>query len=127
MAVSLKKIKPVKADITSSLSMLSGKRNGQETEIQSGAKSVVKSVSVNSQPPSSESPSKQQEARSTSKNTQIVFRTTEDNKNSLKGFFASCGLTLSRGIQLACLYLEQQIDSGRVEISPSGIISGGDR
>lgn len=111
MAVSVKKIKPVKADITSSLSMLSGRKGGQDTEIQSGAKTAPETRA----------------ARSAPKNTQIVFRTTEDNKKSLKGFFASCGLTLSRGIQLACLYLEQQIDSGRVEISPSGIISGGDR
>lgn len=123
MAVSLKKIKPVKADITSSLSMLSGKKSGQDAEIQSGAKSVPKSAAAIA----SSGAAKSQESRSPSKNTQIVFRTTEDNKNSLKGFFASCGLTLSRGIQLACLYLEQQIASGRVEISPSGIISGGDR
>lgn len=57
------------------------------------------------------------------KDTQIVFRTTLDNKESLRSFFADRGLTLSRGIQLACLYLEQQIRSGDVEVSPAGLLA----
>lgn len=56
------------------------------------------------------------------KDTQIVFRTTEECKDSLRGFFAERGLTLSRGIQLACLYLEQQVKSGWVEVGASGLI-----
>ena len=57
------------------------------------------------------------------KDTQIIFRTTEENKNQLKGFFATYGITLSKGIQLACFYLEQQIKSGNVEINAAGLIT----
>ena len=57
------------------------------------------------------------------KDTQIIFRTTEENKNQLKGFFATYGITLSKGIQLACFYLEQQIKNGNVEINAAGLIT----
>ncbi len=57
------------------------------------------------------------------KNTQIIFRTTEQNKNELKSFFAGYGITLSKGVQLACFYLEQQIKIGKVDISDAGLIS----
>ena len=56
------------------------------------------------------------------KNTQIIFRTTEETKNSLKGFFATYGYTLSKGIQMACFYLEQEIKAGNITMSPAGII-----
>ncbi|MGN0750193.1 MAG: hypothetical protein ACI4LS_06870 [Treponema sp.] len=61
------------------------------------------------------------------KDTQIIFRTTEENKNQLKGFFATYGITLSKGIQLACFYLEQQIKSGNVEINAAGLITKNNR
>ena len=57
------------------------------------------------------------------KDAQIIFRTTLDNKESLKSFFADRGLTLSKGVQLACFYLEQQIKSGDVEVCPSGLLA----
>ena len=61
------------------------------------------------------------------KDTQIIFRTTEENKNQLKGFFATYGITLSKGIQLACFYLEQQIKNGNVEINAAGLITKNNR
>lgn len=57
------------------------------------------------------------------KDAQIIFRTTVDNKESLKSFFADRGLTLSKGVQLACFYLQQQIKAGDVEIGPSGLLA----
>ena len=51
----------------------------------------------------------------------------EENKNQLKGFFATYGITLSKGIQLACFYLEQQIKSGNVEINAAGLITKNNR
>lgn len=57
------------------------------------------------------------------KDAQIIFRTTLDNKENLRSFFADRGLTLSKGVQLACFYLQQQINSGDVEIGPSGLLA----
>lgn len=116
MAVSVKKIRPAKADITSSLSMLSAAETEPGAKIQTGAEKARKTA-----------PDKAEGRNPASKDTQIIFRTTEANKNSLKGFFASCGLTLSKGIQLACFYFEQQVRAGDIEISPAGLISGKDR
>lgn len=57
------------------------------------------------------------------KDAQIIFRTTLDNKENLRSFFADRGLTLSKGVLLACFYLQQQINSGDVEIGPSGLLA----
>lgn len=57
------------------------------------------------------------------KNSQIIFRTTEESKKNLKTFFASHGLTLSRGIQLACLYFEKQVRAGGIKLTPAGMLS----
>ena len=37
------------------------------------------------------------------------------------------GITLSKGIHLACFYLEQQIKSGNVEINAAGLITKNNR
>lgn len=62
-------------------------------------------------------------AKLKTKDAQIIFRTTMDNKENLKAFFADRGLTLSKGVLLACFYLEQQIKAGDIEIGPSGLLA----
>lgn len=120
MAVSVKKIRPVSADISASLSMLS-ERNSEEAEKIRSAETAAEEKITGTK----KNLSGNQDEKPAAKDTQIVFRTTGENKSSLKGFFASHGLTLSKGIQMACLYFEQQIKSGGVEIGPSGILSSG--
>lgn len=116
MAVSVKKIKPVKADISSSLSMLTERKFEQITQDESKIQTEKQEKEH----------SREISKKITTKDTQIVFRTTEENKNSLKSFFAERGLTLSKGIQLACLYFEQQIRTGGVVVSSSGLIASKD-
>ena len=121
MAVS-QKIKPKTVDLSASLSMLNSTEPATsepvsiviptvETQIQTGA-SEVKIETQKTETP----------IMSTVKDTQVIFRTTEANKNSLKGFFASYGFTLSKGIQMACFYLEQEIKAGNITMGPAGII-----
>lgn len=120
MAVS-QKIKPRTVDLSASLNMLSNSEpvtsepvNATETvqpQIQTGAVEVKTEVTKTETP-----------VMSTVKDTQVIFRTTEANKNSLKGFFASYGFTLSKGIQMACFYLEQEIKAGNITMGPAGII-----
>lgn len=115
MAVS-QKVKPKTVDLSASLSMLeSTKTDITATDekptsihkIETGAPLEKKSEPV---------------SIVTTKDTQIIFRTTETNKNSLKGFFATYGFTLSKGIQLACFYLEQEIKAGNITMGPAGIL-----
>jgi len=120
MAVS-QKIRPKTVDLSASLNMLSNSEpvtaepvNKTETvqpQIQTGATEVKAEVTKTETP-----------VMSTVKDTQVIFRTTEANKNSLKGFFASYGFTLSKGIQMACFYLEQEIKAGNITMGPAGII-----
>lgn len=115
MAVS-QKIRPKTVDLSASLNMLSNSEpvNATETvqpQIQTGAVEVKTEVTKTETP-----------VMSTVKDTQVIFRTTEANKNSLKGFFASYGFTLSKGIQMACFYLEQEIKAGNITMGPAGII-----
>lgn len=116
MAVS-QKIKPKTVDLSASLSMLNGTDSVEPTpvevsqQIQTGAPKEVKPENQVAAAPSP-----------VTKDTQIIFRTTESNKNSLKGFFATYGFTLSKGIQLACFYLEQEIKAGNVTLGPAGIV-----
>lgn len=128
MAVS-QKIKPKTVDLSASLSMLNSTEttptepinstfSAGESQIQTGAPivkaetPVVNEIKTDTQTP----------VMSTVKDTQVIFRTTEANKNSLKGFFASYGFTLSKGIQMACFYLEQEIKAGNITMGPAGII-----
>ena len=128
MAVS-QKIKPKTVDLSASLSMLNSTEPTTsepvstviptvEPQIQTGAP-VVKAETpvVNEIKTETQTP-----VMSTVKDTQVIFRTTEANKNSLKGFFASYGFTLSKGIQMACFYLEQEIKAGNITMGPAGII-----
>ena len=121
MSVS-KKIKPKTVDLSASLSMLNSTEPATsepvstviptvETQIQTGAPEVKIEAQKTETP-----------VMSTVKDTQVIFRTTEANKNSLKGFFASYGFTLSKGIQMACFYLEQEIKAGNITMGPAGII-----
>lgn len=116
MAVSQKK-KPSAPDISENLRYLNGTpENPHEdsNQIQTGAPFQNSQNSL-------QTPIIQK--KTAIKDTQIIFRTTEENKNQLKGFFATYGITLSKGIQLACFYLEQQIKSGNVEINAAGLIT----
>lgn len=118
MAVS-QKIKPKAVDLSAQLNMLSNPepKTVEQTQIQteaSVASPVSKVKAVEETPAATPLP--------TTKDTQIIFRTTESNKNSLKGFFASYGFTLSKGIQLACFYLEQEIKAGNITMGPAGIV-----
>lgn len=123
MAVSQKK-KPSTPDISANLRYLNGtpenpqEENNKDNQIQTGA-----FFQYNEQ--SQQSPVIQK--KTAIKDTQIIFRTTEENKNQLKGFFATYGITLSKGIQLACFYLEQQIKNGNVEINAAGLITKNNR
>lgn len=120
MAVSQKK-KPSTPDISANLRYLNGtpensqEENNQGNQIQTGA-----FFQYNEQSPVIQK-------KTAIKDTQIIFRTTEENKNQLKGFFATYGITLSKGIQLACFYLEQQIKNGNVEINAAGLITKNNR
>lgn len=119
MAVSQKKIKPGRPDISESIRFLNGEseiRQNNPRQIQTGA-GDAKNSEENSQI----------QKKSSVKDTQIIFRTTEENKNRLKGFFAAYGITLSKGIQLACFYLEQQIKDGNVEINAAGLMTKNNR
>lgn len=122
MAVSVKK-RPAVPNIQGSLNMISGDSSPVQQEQAFVPAQQIQTVAPannnNLQTPS--------EIKKSTKDTQIIFRTTEDNKNSLKGFFASHGITLSKGIQLACFYLEQQIKAGSVEINSAGLITKQDR
>lgn len=120
MAVSQKK-KPSAPDISENLRYLNGTpENSHEdnNQIQTGAPFQNSQNSL-------QTPVIQK--KTAIKDTQIIFRTTEENKNQLKGFFATYGITLSKGIQLACFYLEQQIKSGNVEINAAGLITKNNR
>lgn len=134
MAVSVKKKPVVTPNISSSLSMISNETEIQQPtqqEIQTGAPvTSLASELAQRQAPASMAVNTEQNnqiRKSSTKDTQIIFRTTEENKNYLKGFFATYGMTLSKGIQLACFYLEQQIKSGNVEINSAGIITKQER
>ena len=115
MAVSTKKTKPSSPDISSGLSMLNSNPFNSSFESES--------VSISNQQIQSGANTENSDLKNIStKNTQIIFRTTEETKNSLKGFFATYGYTLSKGIQMACFYLEQEIKAGNITMSPAGII-----
>ncbi|MCI7563429.1 MAG: hypothetical protein SOZ24_03980 [Treponema sp.] len=118
MAVSTKKTKPSSPDISSGLSMLNSNPFNSSFESESSAP-----VSISNQQIQSGANTENSDLKNIStKNTQIIFRTTEETKNSLKGFFATYGYTLSKGIQMACFYLEQEIKAGNITMSPAGII-----
>lgn len=122
MAVSQKK-KPSAPDISENLRYLNGTPENphqDSNQIQTGASFQ----NINNEN-TLQTPVIQKKAAI--KDTQIIFRTTEENKNQLKGFFATYGITLSKGIQLACFYLEQQIKSGNVEINAAGLITKNNR
>lgn len=131
MPVSVKK-KPTVPNIASSLNMISGDQNDVvETSVQTqtgapvqNAFSYTQQTVTESAPVAAPNPAM---LKKSTKDTQIIFRTTEDNKNNLKGFFATYGITLSKGIQMACFYLEQQIKAGSVEINSAGIITKQER
>ena len=57
----------------------------------------------------------------TIKVTQIVVRTTEKERESLKAYFMKHGLSLSKGIKIAIKYLEQQEKKGLVHFSDIGL------
>ena len=118
MAVSQKK-KPSAPDISENLRYLDGTSENlhqDNNQIQTGASFQNINNENTLQTPIIQK-------KTAIKDTQIIFRTTEENKNQLKGFFATYGITLSKGIQLACFYLEQQIKSGNVEINAAGLIT----
>lgn len=120
MAVSQKK-KPSTPDISENLRYLDRTPENlhqDNNQIQTGASFQISQNSL-------QTPIIQK--KTSIKDTQIIFRTTEENKNQLKGFFATYGITLSKGIQLACFYLEQQIKSGNVEINAAGLITKNNR
>lgn len=122
MAVSQKK-KPSAPDISENIRYLDGtSENPHEdnNQIQTGAPFQNINNENTQQTPIIQK-------KTSIKDTQIIFRTTEENKNQLKGFFATYGITLSKGIQLACFYLEQQIKSGNVEINAAGLITKNNR
>jgi len=130
MAVSVKK-RPSVPNISSSLSMLSSEPEEPQqvsAEIQTGAQSTSLASEIAAEQAKTAATADQSAAiKKSTKDTQIIFRTTEENKNSLKGFFATHGITLSKGIQLACFYLEQQIKAGSVEINSAGLITKQER
>ena len=120
MAVSQKK-KPSAPDISENIRYLDGTSENlhqDNNQIQTGAPFQNSQNSL-------QTPIIQK--KTSIKDTQIIFRTTEENKNQLKGFFATYGITLSKGVQLACFYLEQQIKSGNVEINAAGLITKNNR
>lgn len=55
------------------------------------------------------------------KATQIVVRTTEKERESLKAYFLKHGCSLSKGIKIAIKYLEQQEKKGLVHFSDIGL------
>lgn len=120
MAVSTKKTKPLSPDISQGLSRLNANSFNSVSSFQSESSAPV-SIS-NQQIQSGAVPENSDLKNIATKNTQIIFRTTEETKNSLKGFFATYGYTLSKGIQMACFYLEQEIKAGNITMSPAGII-----
>ena len=120
MAVSQKK-KPSAPDISANLRYLNGtpeKPQEEHSQIQTGTS--IQNIEHSQQ-------NRNIQKKTAIKDTQIIFRTTEENKNQLKGFFATYGITLSKGIQLACFYLEQQIKNGNVEINAAGLITKNNR
>ena len=122
MAVSQKK-KPSAPDISENIRYLDGTSENlhqDNNQIQTGASFQNINNETTLQKPIIQK-------KTAIKDTQIIFRTTEENKNQLKGFFATYGITLSKGIQLACFYLEQQIKSGNVEINAAGLITKNNR
>lgn len=120
MAVSTKKTKPLSPDISQGLSRLNADSFNSVSSFQAESSAPV-SIS-NQQIQSGAVPENLDLKNIATKNTQIIFRTTEETKNSLKGFFATYGYTLSKGIQMACFYLEQEIKAGNITMSPAGII-----
>lgn len=118
MAVSQKK-KPTAPDISANLKLLNGE---PETSLQDNNQIQTGALSSEIKQQNQDFAKKTQV-----KDTQIIFRTTEENKNQLKGFFATYGITLSKGIQLACFYLEQQIKNGNVEINAAGLMTKNNR
>ena len=122
MAIS-RKVRPSAADITASLNMMNGTDTMPQAQVQA-AENVPNPQQIESgASPVQTQPVQPEKARmSTTKDTQIIFRTTEANKNSLKSFFAGYGFSLSKGIQLACFYLEQEIKAGNITIGPAGIL-----
>ena len=122
MAIS-RKVRPSAADITASLNMMNGTDTMPQAQVQA-AENVPNPQQIESgASPVQTQPVQPEKARiSTTKDTQIIFRTTEANKNSPKSFFAGYGFSLSKGIQLACFYLEQEIKAGNITIGPAGIL-----
>ena len=122
MAIS-RKVRPSAADITASLNMMNGTDTMPQAQVQA-AENVPNPQQIESgASPVQTQPVQPEKARiSTTKDTQIIFRTTEANKNSLQSFFAGYGFSLSKGIQLACFYLEQEIKAGNITIGPAGIL-----
>lgn len=116
MAVS-QKIKPKSVDLSASLNMLTNSEPSTAEQVSSTTEKIDQQKIQTGAPSKNENP-----VVSTVKDTQVIFRTTESNKNNLKGFFASYGFTLSKGIQMACFYLEQEIKSGNITMGPAGII-----
>lgn len=57
----------------------------------------------------------------TIKATQIVVRTTENEREALKAYFMKHGVSLSKGIKIAIKYLEQQEKKGLVQFSDIGL------
>lgn len=55
------------------------------------------------------------------KATQIVVRTTEKERETLKAYFMKHGVSLSKGIKIAIKYLEQQEKKGLVHFSDIGL------
>ena len=55
------------------------------------------------------------------KATQIVVRTTEKERETLKSYFMRHGVSLSKGIKIAIKYLEQQEKKGLVHFSDIGL------
>ena len=120
MAVSTKKTKPLSPDISQGLSRLNANSFNSVSSFQTESSAPV---SISNQQIQSGAVSENSDSKNiATKNTQIIFRTTEETKNSLKGFFATYGYTLSKGIQMACFYLEQEIKAGNITMSPAGII-----
>lgn len=120
MAVSTKKTKPLSPDISQGLSRLNANSFNSVSSFQAESSAPV---SISNQQIQSGAVSENSDSKNiATKNTQIIFRTTEETKNSLKGFFATYGYTLSKGIQMACFYLEQEIKAGNITMSPAGII-----
>lgn len=120
MAVSTKKTKPLSPDISQGLSRLNADSFNSVSSFQAESSAPV---SISNQQIQSGAVSENSDSKNiATKNTQIIFRTTEETKNSLKGFFATYGYTLSKGIQMACFYLEQEIKAGNITMSPAGII-----